>query len=175
MKRILLIMVMMLTFVGVKAQVTMNARVGTGMITDKPGIVALVQANIPFKKGGRFTFSPSLEYNHTFVCDDDIYDWGEYECMMLLGTLNFGVKAPLGRNALLIPKVGVALGDDFGGDIYGFVFGPSTELSLEYKHFIVAVGGFYSFAETTYYTAYYSGYEGYRNPWKFSISLGYKF
>lgn len=174
MKRILLIMVMMLTIVGAKAQVTFNARVGIGSVSEDFGIVGIVQANIPFKRGGRFVFSPSLEYNHAFPLEEDYDD--AYGSKILLGSLNFGIKAPLGSKALLIPKVGVALGNDFSGDVESFVFGPSTEIAFEYKHFIVAVGGFYSFAETT--TTYYGGYQAYeyyRNPWKFSISLGYKF
>lgn len=170
MKRILLIMVMMLTFVGAKAQVTMNARVGAGMITDYPGMVGSFQVNIPFKRGGRFTFSPSVEFDGAFCTDED-----EYVSKMLLFPLHFGIKAPLGRNALLFPKVGPAFGADFAADD-AFTGGISTEIAFEYKHFIVALEAYYG-SQTGFgkYFANYGEYEYYINPWKFSISLGYKF
>lgn len=176
MKRILLIMVMLLTVVGAKAQVTFNARVGGGVMTDYPGIVGLIQANIPFKKGGRFTFSPSIEYNHAFGADED---YGECACEMLLGSFNFGVKASLGSKALLIPKVGWAFGGDFGAYSEQKITGPSTEIAFEYKHFIVAASYFYSIidCDQSYYIGYNWNYSNicWHNPWKFSISLGYKF
>ena len=177
MKRILLIMVMLLTVVGAKAQVTMNARVGAGMITDYPGMVGSFQVNIPFKRGGRFTFSPSVEFDGAFCTDED-----EYVSKMLLGSFNFGIKASLGSKALLIPKVGWAFGGDFGGSTEKLITGPSTEIAFEYKHFIVAVSGFYSIIDCdkeywfySYYNDWYSKYASYYNPWKATISIGYKF
>lgn len=183
MKRILLIMVMLLTVVGAKAQVTMNARVGTGMVSDNPSIVGLFQVNIPFKKGGRFTFSPSLEYDHSLPTSNDDYDRiNSFESKMLLGSFNFGIKASLGSKVLLIPKVGWAFGGDFGGVDEKMITGPSTEIAFEYKHFIVAASGFYSiidcdkdFYEYSYYYSTYRRGWFYYNSWKFAITLGYKF
>ena len=181
MKRILLIMVMLLTVVGAKAQVTMNARVGFGGITDGTGIVGIFQMNIPFKKGSRFTFSPSVEYNHAFDVDTKFEDYYEGS-RMLLFPLHIGCKASLGKKVIFFPKIGVGLGNDFGFDS-GFICGPSTELSLETKHFVVALGAFYSGATPSIkvpwgWNSWMGGWQYSDvpyNPWKATISLGYKF
>lgn len=169
MKRILLIMVMMLTVVGAKAQVTMNARVGTGFLPDdngdfSGGFFGIFQMNIPFKKGGRFTLSPSVELDLPYA--------------RFVFPLNVGCKVPMGNRKLYFPKIGPVVGYNACSDDVKAIAGLSTEHAFEFKHFIVAVGAYYSFLleqhDILHYNSTYVGTNE-TDVYGVHLTLGYKF
>ena len=173
MKRILLIMVMMLTVVGAKAQVTMNARAGIGVLPDDngdsgAGFFGIFQMNIPFKKGGRFTLSPSVEL--------DLPSDASHSRFVF--PLNVGCKVPMGNRNLYFPKIGPVVGYNGCSDDVMAIAGLSTEHAFEFKHFIVAVGAYYSFVmEDHDILSYGSSYVGtnYTDVYGVHLTLGYKF
>lgn len=173
MKRIMIVMAIMMTIYGAKAQVSSNVRVGIGI--DDGGVAAsyLVQTNIPLKKGSWFTFSPSLEYDLGFKERSNSYYY-RYDCKTknLLVPLRFGYKTYLGSNILFFPKIGPAVGIDMGADGDRFNVGPTAEMALEYKHVVVAVGGYYSIKDVSA-CSYHD--DAKTKVYNFSLTVGYKF
>lgn len=156
-------MALMMAALGAKAQVTTNVRVGGGYNTGAPCITGLFQANIPFQRGGKLTFSPSVEFDYSTHVDCD----GTRNLML---PLQLGYKVPMGNNLLFFPKVGPAVGYDISsGD--GFNVGPAAEFAFEGTHFVVAIGGYYSVKDVEYDDYYYD----YKTPFNISLTLGYKF
>ena len=135
-------MALMMAALGAKAQVTTNVRVGCGVITDNIGMTGLFQVNFPFLTGGAFTFSPSLEMDWAFGPSD----WDEDITSRNLSLpLQLGYKVPIRGNLMFFPKVGPAVGYEFGDDVKdNFNIGPSVELAFENKHFVGAIRGYYS-------------------------------
>lgn len=167
MKKILLSLVMMLACFSAKAQITANVRAGAGYNSDNFGLNGVFQVNIPFKSGGRLTFSPSVEA--------DIPVGYGYSTNILL-PLKIGYKIPLGKDFIFFPKIGPALGLDI--DAYSDMFnvGPSLDLAFEIKHFVVGINGYVSVKELEYDPSddYFDHY-GWRCPHNVSLTLGYKF
>lgn len=179
MKKIFFALVMMMTVLGAKAQVTTNVRMGVGFYADsKLGFNSLIQTNIPLTSGSVLTFSPSMEMNYSIQGD------GGYTSTNLLLPLQFGCKIAMGGKTLFFPKVGPAVGYDFDADRTPFNVGVSFDLAFEYKHFVGALRGYYSFKEvekSEYYGYYYYGYyysdhyfEDF-SPYNATITFGYKF
>ena len=135
----------------VNAQVTWNVRAGIGVqdfcvhhfiddyrncgeevITSTFGILKL-ETNIPFKKGGSLTFSPSL----SITCDG-----GDYDVYGIYLPLHLGYKI-YGEKWFVCPKIGPTIRYcDYSGEAQ---IGFSIELPYEYKHFIVALESQYIF------------------------------
>ena len=169
MKKVLLALVMAVSVISAKAQITMNVRAGGGYNTDYDGVTGIFQVNMPFETGGRWTFSPSLQLDMAI---------GPYEnegSQNILVPLLFGYKTPIGDKLLFFPKIGPAVGYDIFSDFSAFNYGPSVELAFEYKHFVVAANGYYSvkgvgrFDESVKYCSMYP------NIYSASLTLGYKF
>lgn len=169
MKKFFIITVLAIaSFSSSNAQVTWNIRVGGGLIEsfgywddywgdyvggNEGAFVLALESNIPFKRGKAFCFSPSVigvigPENQEFIFP-----------------LLFGYKLKLSQNSLLIPKVGLSVGEFIeGGEIadpLGVVGGPSVALSFEHKHFIMGFNGCFNVIED-----YGSSY---------LFTLGYKF
>lgn len=162
----------------VNAQVTHNVRVGAGLGScycagcecyrefAALDFVAQYQVNIPFRRGSRFTFSPSLFFGMT-----------ENESSVLpfcYVPLTIGYKARLGSsyNKFFFPKMGFALGFDSGTQ-EGGIAGPTASFDFEISHFVIGASVYYSLI--TEYVRY-SNYSTYSyNPGGVHITLGYKF
>lgn len=144
MKKFFIITVLAIaSFSNANAQVTWNVRAGGGIITsssedtwgpyywgysrDIEGVFALaLESNIPFKRGGKFCFSPSV-----------IGVIGESQEFIF--PLLLGYKVQTSQHSLLIPKVGLNVGCFIGEyDPYAIV-GPSAALNFEYKHFVMGI------------------------------------
>lgn len=178
MKKVLLALVMAVSVISAKAQITMNVRAGGGYNTDYDGVTGIFQVNMPFETGGRWTFSPSLQLDMAI---------GPYEnegSQNILVPLLFGYKTPIGDKLLFFPKIGPAVGYDIFSDFSAFNYGPSVELAFEYKHFVVAANGYFSIKEVgrheesgNYYDGYYhtSWDSKFPNIYSASLTLGYKF
>ena len=84
---------------------------------------------------------------------------------------NIGYRTRISNNCLFVPKVGVAGG--YFGDTEGTILvGPSIDLALELKHFVIGLTGFYSI-NTTEHHVYNFGYHD--NIPMLSLTLGYTF
>lgn len=177
MKKVLLALVMAVSVISAKAQTTMNVRVGGGINTDADGFTGIFQVNMPFKMGSKWTFSPSLQLDMAI----DPYD--NKGSQNILIPLLFGYKTPIGDKLLFFPKIGPAVGYDTFSDFSAFNSGPSVELAFEYKHFVVAVNGYYSikgvgrYEDSDYYNgeSYTSRVSDRPNIYSASLTLGYKF
>ena len=168
---------------GANAQVTVNARIGGGILSDRyhgetkiSGKVD-IQANIAFSKDKRWVVSPTIDFTTDLLETHQL-------CLPVL----FGYKIPIGRNQLFIPKVGPFAGIELASGTA--LYGPSAEFAFEINHFVIALNGYYSFGKFkshyTYTTSYYSSYS---NSWSYytntgseknscfnvSLTLGYKF
>lgn len=88
----------------------------------------------------------------------------------------------IGDKLLFFPKIGPAVGYDTFSDFSAFNSGPSVELAFEYKHFVVAVNGYYSikgvgrYEDSDYNDGSYTSRASDRpNIYSASLTLGYKF
>lgn len=133
MKKILLSLAMAMTAIGASAQNTYNVRVGGTIMDEYTTLTTMAQANISLKNVSLWTFSPAVQ----FATD------GDGIAAMLHA--NMGYRTRIGNNCLFVPKVGVA-GGYFWHDSYNetFLVGPSIDLALELKHFVIGLTGFYS-------------------------------
>lgn len=86
---------------------------------------------------------------------------------------NMGYRTRIGNNCLFVPKVGVA-GGYFSQEEYDetFLVGPSIDLALELKHFVIGLTGFYSINKAM---EPYDYYEDECNIPMVSLTLGYTF
>ena len=152
----------------VNAQVTFNVRAGACVYlsaddSDTMGGGQFVfQSNIPFGDKQDWTFSPTIEVKSKFS-----------ENVHLVLPLQLGHKFSMGHRTLLIPKVGIALGYNFGDDAP--IVGPSIEFAFEIGHFIVAIDGYYSIARRSGFSPHWGFDHNYRNVNSAGISFGYKF
>ena len=148
MKKFLLSLAMAITAIGASAQNTYNVRAGGAVLNEYAA-----QANIPLKNVSLWTFSPAVQLA---INDEDI-------AAMLHA--NMGYRTRIGNNCLFVPKVGVA-GGSIGNKNDGvFIIGPSIDLALELKHFVIGLTGFSSI-----YQGKYSD-----NIPMLSLTLGYTF
>lgn len=140
MKRVFILMVFTIMAIGASAQVTYNVRAGIGdmdVISDgldnsvetifSYGVMA--QANIPFNKYGKFSFSPTV----LFLTD---MDYEELYVPLLLG-----YKIGIGHKKLFFPKIGPSL---VYADYHESLLGITTDLAFELNHLVVGVFGCYS-------------------------------
>lgn len=133
MKKILLSLAMAMTAIGASAQNTYNVRVGGTIMDEYTTLTTMAQANISLKNVSLWTFSPAVQ----FATDGD--------GITAMLHANMGYRTRIGNNCLFVPKVGVA-GGYFWHDSYNetFLVGPSIDLALELKHFVIGLTGFYS-------------------------------
>ncbi len=146
MKRVFILMVFTIMAIGASAQVTYNVRAGIGGMDVKSddyvynfynknsvetifsyGVMA--QANIPFNKYGKFSFSPTV----LFLTD---MDYEELYIPLLLG-----YKIGIGHKKLFFPKIGASL---VYADYHESLLGITTDLAFELNHLVVGVFGCYS-------------------------------
>lgn len=178
MKKILFSLLFAMMAICVNAQVTHNVRVGAGYCGYGPdydasySILAQYQANIPFRKGGRFTFSPSVFMGYAA------------ESFQVYAPLTVGYKAHMGEGSIFFPKVGFAFG--YHLDVAPIV-GPTASLDFEIKHFVIGANCYYSLTSGEFYYNDYLGYDTlnsrpvyrsyykYATPWGVNLTLGYKF
>lgn len=156
MKKFLLSLAMAITAIGASAQNTYNVRAGGGVLgvlnDDAAAFTTMAQANISLNDYGSWTFSPAVQ-----IATD-----GDDTAAML--HINMGYRTRIGNNCLFVPKVGVAggsLGDSNDGM---FLVGPSIDLALELKHFVIGLTGFHSINQ-----------DGYYDTTILSLTLGYTF
>lgn len=159
MKKILLSLAMAMTAIGASAQNTYNVRVGGTIMDEYTTLTTMAQANISLKNVSFWTFSPAVQ----FATD------GDGIAAMLHA--NMGYRTRIGNNCLFVPKVGVA-GGYFWHDSYNetFLVGPSIDLALELKHFVIGLTGFYSINK-----AMETFYDETDNIPMVSLTLGYTF
>ena len=158
MKKFLLSLAMAITAIGASAQNTFNVRAGGAVLSDAAVFTTMTQANISLKNVSLWTFSPAVQ----FATDGD--------AIAAMLHANMGYRTRIGNNCLFVPKVGVA-GGSIGNKNDGvFIIGPSIDLALELKHFVIGLTGFYSInkAMETFYD------ETYNIP-MVSLTLGYTF
>lgn len=159
MKKILLSLAMAMTAIGASAQNTYNVRVGGTIMDEYTTLTTMAQANISLKNVSLWTFSPAVQ----FATD------GDGIAAMLHA--NMGYRTRIGNNCLFVPKVGVA-GGYFSLYDYdeAFLVGPSIDLALELKHFVIGLTGFYSINKTME-----TFYDETDNIPMVSLTLGYTF
>ena len=159
MKKFLLSLAMAITAIGASAQNTFNVRAGGAVLSDAAVFTTMAQENISLNNYGSWTFSPAVQ----FATDGD--------AIAAMLHANIGYRTRIGNNCLFVPKVGVA-GGYFLQEEYNntFLVGPSIDLALELKHFVIGLTGFYSInkAMETFYD------ETYNIP-MVSLTLGYTF
>lgn len=158
MKKFLLSLAMAITAIGASAQNTYNVRAGGAVLSDAAAFTTIAQANISLKNVSLWTFSPAVQ----FATDVD--------GIAAMLHANMGYRTRIGNNCLFVPKVGVA-GGYFWHDSYNetFLVGPSIDLALELKHFVIGLTGFYSINQT------WGEYNGDCNIPLVSLTLGYTF
>ncbi len=137
MKKFLLSLAMAITAIGASAQNTYNVRVGGTIMDEYTTLTTMAQENISLNNYGSWTFSPAVQ-----LATD-----GDDTAAMLHA--NMGYRTRIGNNCLFAPKVGVA-GGYFSLYDYdeAFLVGPSIDLALELKHFVIGLTGFYSINQT---------------------------
>ena len=145
MKRVFVLMVFTIMAIGASAQVTYNVRAGIGGMNthtedsfDYPywdhhcdlemtfscGVMA--QANIPFNKHGKFSFSPTV-----------LLDLSE-EYKELYVPLFLGYKIGIGHKKLFFPKIGAAFVYTNCNEAQ---WGVTTDLAFEFNHLVIGVFG----------------------------------
>lgn len=159
MKKFLLSLAMAMTAIGASAQNTYNVRVGGTIMDEYTTLTTMAQANISLKNVSLWTFSPAVQ----FATDGD--------GITAMLHANMGYRTRIGNNCLFVPKVGVA-GGYFWHDSYNetFLVGPSIDLALELKHFVIGLTGFYSINK-----AMETFYDETDNIPMVSLTLGYTF
>ena len=164
MKKNLLSLAMAMTAIGASAQNTYNVRIGGTIMDEYTTPITMAQANISLDHYGYWVFSPAVQ----FATDGDN--------LAIMLHANMGYRTRIGDNCLFVPKVGVA-GGYFTLSDYddAFLVGPSFDLTLELKHFVIGLTGFYSINKAVDSESYYSYYDdGYNIP-MLSLTLGYTF
>ena len=162
MKKILLSLAMAMTAIGANAQNTYNVRVGGAILNEYAAFTTMAQANISLNNHGSWTFSPAVQLA-TNVDD-----------LTAMLHANMGYRTRIGNNCLFVPKVGVAGGYfSLAGYNEAFLVGPSIDLALELKHFVIGLTGFYSLNSTFDIESFYESYEC--NIPMVSLTLGYTF
>lgn len=160
MKKFILSLAMAMTAIGASAQNTYNVRAGGAFLEGYPYTI-IAQANISLKDVGLWVFSPAVQ----------LATEGDNTAAMLHA--NMGYRKRIGNNCLFVPKIGVAGGYfSLAGYNEAFLVGPSIDLALELKHFVIGVTGFYSINKTVDIESYYD--DEYNIP-MLSLTLGYTF
>ena len=162
MKKFLLSLAMAMTAIGANAQNTYNVRAGGAFLEGYPYTI-IAQANISLKNVGLWVFSPAVQ----------LATEGDNTAAMLHA--NMGYRKRIGNNCLFVPKLGVAGGYfSLAGYNEAFLVGPSIDLALELKHFVIGLTGFYSI-NTASSCSGYGDYEDEYNIPMLSLTLGYTF
>lgn len=161
MKKFLLSLAMAITAIGASAQNTYNVRAGGAVLNEYAAFTIMAQANISLNNYGTWTFSPAVQ----LATNVD-------ETAAMLHA-NIGSRTRIGNNCLFVPKVGVA-GGYFSLYDYDetFLVGPSIDLALELKHFVIGLTVFYSINKAM---ELYDYYEDECNIPMVSLTLGYTF
>lgn len=161
MKKFLLSLAMAITAIGASAQNTFNVRAGGAVLSDAAAFTTMAQENISLNNYGSWTFSPAVQ----FATDGD--------AIAAMLHANIGYRTRIGNNCLFVPKVGVT-GGYFSLYDYDetFLVGPSIDLALELKHFVIGLTGFYSINKAM---ELYDYYEDECNIPMVSLTLGYTF
>lgn len=161
MKKFLLSLAMAITAIGASAQNTYNVRAGGAVLNEYAAFTIMAQANISLNNYGTWTFSPAVQ----LATNVD-------ETAAMLHA-NMGSRTRIGNNCLFVPKVGVA-GGCFSLYDYDetFLVGPSIDLALELKYFVIGLTGFYSINKAM---ELYDYYEDECNIPMVSLTLGYTF
>ena len=161
MKKFLLSLAMAITAIGASAQNTYNVRAGGAVLNEYAAFTIMAQGNISLNNYGTWTFSPAVQ----LATNVD-------ETAAMLHA-NMGSRTRIGNNCLFVPKVGVA-GGYFSLYDYDetFLVGPSIDLALELKHFVIGLTGFYSINKAM---ELYDYYEDECNIPMVSLTLGYTF
>lgn len=158
MKKIILSLAMAMTAIGASAQNNFNVRAGGAVLSDAAAFTTIAQANISLNDYGSWIFSPAVQ-----LATD-----GDDTAAMLHA--NMGYRTRIGNNCLFAPKVGVAGGYfSLCDSDEAFLVGPSIDLALELKHFVIGLTGFYSINQTLE-----EGYGDCNIP-LVSLTLGYTF
>lgn len=158
MKKFLLSLAMAITAIGASAQNTFNVRAGGAVLEGYPYTI-IAQANISLKNVGLWVFSPAVQ----------LATEGDNTAAMLHA--NMGYRKRIGNNCLFVPKLGVAGGYfSLAGYNEAFLVGPSIDLALELKHFVIGLTGFYSINK-----AMETFYDETDNIPMVSLTLGYTF
>lgn len=133
MKKFLLSLAMAITAIGANAQNTYNVRAGVAYLNEYAAFTTMAQANISLKNVSLWTFSPAVQ----FATDGD--------CKTAMSHFNMGYRIRIGDNCLFVPKMGIAVGY-FSQEGYHDTYqvGPSIDLALELKRFVIGLTGFYS-------------------------------
>lgn len=143
MKRVFILMVFTIMAIGASAQVTYNIRAGIGGMNTitkdddyyyygdynlEMGISysVMAQANIPFYKHGKLSFSPT-------VLLDLSEDYKELYVPLFLG-----YKIGIGHKKLFFPKIGPSL---VYTDDHEAICGITTDLAFEFNHLVIGVFG----------------------------------
>lgn len=140
MKKVFILMVFTIMAIGASAQVTYNIRAGIGGVNTYTDIVyyhyygdlemgisygVMAQANIPFYKHGKLSFSPTVLL--------DLSDYKELYVPLLLG-----YKIGIGHKKLFFPKIGPSL---INTDANNAIYGITTDLAFEFNHLVIGVFG----------------------------------
>ena len=144
MKRVFILMVFTIMAIGASAQVTYNIRAGIGGMNTitfddyydyyywgdynlEMGISygVMAQANIPFYKHGKLSFSPTVLL--------DLEGYKELYVPLLLG-----YKIGIGHKKLFFPKIGPSLVYTDGNEA---IYGITTDLAFEFNHLVIGVFG----------------------------------
>ena len=134
-------MVFTIMAIGASAQVTYNIRAGIGGMNTytndhslysydydiEMGISygVMAQANIPFYKHGKLSFSPTVLL--------DLSDYKELYIPLLLG-----YKIGIGYKKLFFPKIGASLIYKEGNEA---IYGITTDLAFELNNLVIGVFG----------------------------------
>ena len=159
MKKFLLSLAMAITAIGASAQNTYNVRAGVAYLNEDAAFTTMAQANISLKNVSLWTFSPAVQ----FATDGD-----DIAAML---HANMGYRTRIGNNCLFVPKMGIAVGYFSQAGYHDtYQVGPSIDLALELKRFVIGLTGFYSINKVE------EDYEQkFHNIPMLSLTLGYTF
>ena len=163
MKKTILSLAMAAVATMASAQTSYNVRMGGGLLYETFVGTIMGQADIPVKSGSNCVFSPALQFS---VGADNV--------LAAMAHANVGYRVRIGEGALFVPKVGFAAGyvqPNYYYD-YGFLAGPSMDLAIEVKHFVIGITAFYSINSATNIESSYD--EGDCIP-MLSLTFGYRF
>ncbi len=150
---------MVMTAIGANAQNTYNVRAGVAYLNEYAAFTTMAQANISLKNVSLWTFSPAVQ----FATDGD--------CTTAMSHFNMGYRIRIGDNCLYVPKMGIAVGYFLQEGYHNtYQVGPSIDLALELKRFVIGLTGFYSINKVQ------EDYEQkFHNIPMLSLTLGYTF
>lgn len=189
MKKLLVTLICAVMAIGLNAQNTYNVRLGYGGVNlnvdGKLELHSLItggfQANFPVKPHSPITFSPALELGYASFASE--YDDSYFHIAF---PLHLGYKIPMANKCIFYPKAGLKAGY-ISSTNDSFYIGPSAEVALEIKNFIVAVNGSFPVSKTNTHFVNWDEYnkniekgiywdiDKKYSAYNVTISVGYKF